>query len=70
MEANNHQDQSFSLKFIIYAINNSICKVHNKKPYEFIFGRTPYEYSVMFDQLFKSNIFLEDEILSKFKKNV
>ncbi|RIA83825.1 hypothetical protein C1645_833192 [Glomus cerebriforme] len=70
MKANNRQDWSFSLRFIIYTINNSICRTHNKKPYELIFGRTPHEYSVILDQLFKNNIFSEDEILSEFEGNI
>src|SRR5581483_11983697 len=70
MEANNRQDWSFGLRFIIYAMNNSICRAHNKKPYELVFGGTPHGYSVMLDQLFKNNIFSEDEIPSEFEGNV
>ncbi|CAG8738025.1 13151_t:CDS:2 [Rhizophagus irregularis] len=69
MEDNNHQDWSFGLRFVIYAMNNLVCKAHNKKPYEFVFGGTLHEYSAMLNQ-FQNNIFSEDEILNEFEESI
>ncbi|CAB4388860.1 unnamed protein product [Rhizophagus irregularis] len=69
MEDNNHQDWSFGLRFVIYAMNNSVCKVHNKKPYELVFGGTLHGYSAMLNQ-FQNNIFSEDEILNEFEESI
>jgi hypothetical protein len=49
MEDNNHQDWSFGLRFVIYAMNNSIYRAYNKKSYELVFGRTPHGYSIILD---------------------
>ncbi|CAB4413344.1 unnamed protein product [Rhizophagus irregularis] len=70
MEDNNRQDWSFGLRFVIYAMNNSVCRAHNKKPYELVFGGTPHEYSAIFDQLFQNNIFSEDEIPNEFEGSI
>ncbi|CAB5175438.1 unnamed protein product [Rhizophagus irregularis] len=48
-------------------MNNSVCRAHNKKPYELVFGGTPHRYSAMLDQLFQNNIFSEDEIPNEFE---
>src|SRR2546423_13631305 len=62
MENNNRQDWSFGLRFAIYAMNNSVCRAHKKKPYELVFGGAPHGHSALLDQLFKNNISSEDEI--------
>ncbi|CAG8843404.1 8680_t:CDS:2, partial [Gigaspora margarita] len=63
MEDNNRQDWSFGLRFVIYAMNNSICRAHNKKPYALVFGVTPH---AALDHLFETNISSEDEIPDEF----
>ncbi|CAG8847918.1 6355_t:CDS:1, partial [Racocetra persica] len=56
MEDNKQQDWLFGLRFIVYAMNNSICRAHNKRPYELVFGGIPHGDSAIIDQLFKNNI--------------
>ncbi|CAG8745449.1 8414_t:CDS:1, partial [Gigaspora margarita] len=62
IEDNNCQDWSFGLRFAIYAMNNSICRAYNKKPYELVFGGTSHGHSAALDYLFETSIFFEDEI--------
>jgi hypothetical protein len=69
MEDNNRHDWSFGLRFVIYAMNNLVCRARDKKPYELVFGGTPHGYSATLD-LFKNNIFSEDEIPNEFKANI
>ncbi|CAG8832234.1 20224_t:CDS:2, partial [Racocetra persica] len=42
MKDNKYQNWSFGLRFVIYIMNSLICKAHNKKPYELVFGETLY----------------------------
>ncbi|KAF0542076.1 retrotransposon nucleocapsid protein [Gigaspora margarita] len=46
-------------------MNNSICRAHNKRPYELVFGGTPHRHSVALDHLFETSITSEDEIPDK-----
>lgn len=71
MKDNNHQDWSFGLKFIIYIMNNSVYRTHNKKSYKLVFGEASHGNSVIIDQLFKNNNdFSEDEIPIEFEGNI
>ncbi|CAG8703322.1 4010_t:CDS:2, partial [Dentiscutata heterogama] len=66
IDNNNSQDWLFRLRFVIYTMNNLICRAYNKIPYELVFGGLLYRHSAVLDHLFETSIFLEDEIPNKF----
>jgi transposase InsO family protein len=63
MEQNNSKDWTVCLNYVIYVMNNTICRATNKTPYELVFGMHPHNDNVWMEHLFKNKSCIDEEEL-------
>jgi hypothetical protein len=66
METKNDQSWTTALNYIIYTMNNSVCRATNKTPYQIVFGMQPRCDDIWIEHFFKDNsVVHEDELTEK-----
>lgn len=66
MEQNSTKTWTVGLNYIIFTMNNSICRATNKTPYEIVFGMHPHCENAWMDHFFGSNAYINEEDLIEF----
>ena len=65
MEQNNTQNWTVGLNYILFTMNNSICRATNKSPYEIVFGMHPHCENMWMGHLFGNNVSMNEEDLNE-----
>jgi transposase InsO family protein len=61
MEQNNSRNWTVCLNYVIFVMNNTICRATNKTPYELVFGMHPYNDNALMEHLFENKTCIDEE---------
>ena len=61
MEQNNSRNWTVCLNYVIFVINNTICRATDKTPYELVFGMHLYNDNALMEYLFENKICIDEE---------
>jgi hypothetical protein len=63
MEENNSRNWTIYLNYIIFVMNNTICRATDKTPYEIVFGMHPHNDAMWIGHLFGNENYIDEEQL-------
>ncbi len=63
MEQNKSKNWTICLNYIVFIMNNTICRATNKTPYEIVFGMHPHNDKVWVEHLFGNENCIDEEEL-------
>ena len=65
MEQNHSRNWTVYLNYIIFIMNNTICRATSKTLYEIVFGMHPHSDNIWVEKLFDNNYIIDEEQLQE-----